>query len=383
MEFSIKDTYRAQVEAITGGKNTVMYDDYGNPNIMVLIHDMHSSYYGISDNHHYAASYITNEEFEDNKCRRETWIAKYAASRGNNQCPSSAPNKQFWFTSNFSEAKNACKRMGKGWHLTSNYEWLQIAYSGIINGTMKEVDFTNEWIYEALGCGPIPEGSKTIDPMNMRTGMYGSAYSHTGDIDGVMDMQGTVWQYVDGLYTGPGWEELHYWGYHGRPINCVFDDKYTDYGRHADGTYYPICLDTNTTPENYDGCRAHLDTDHFRETPSFYDGPMPSAWSTPGDDAAISENVVLSIGVKKLHENNVPDKSNYHPRIAFQCQNGEDVIMHASRGGSLPNSILDRAAQKMRANAVDLLFMPESKYGIHYGVPDCGFRFSYTGELSV
>ena len=35
--YSIKDTYRAAVEAATGGKNTVIYDDKGNPSIMVAI----------------------------------------------------------------------------------------------------------------------------------------------------------------------------------------------------------------------------------------------------------------------------------------------------------------------------------------------------------
>lgn len=35
--YSIKDTYRAAVEAASGGKNTVMYDDQGNPSIMVVI----------------------------------------------------------------------------------------------------------------------------------------------------------------------------------------------------------------------------------------------------------------------------------------------------------------------------------------------------------
>ncbi len=34
--FSIKDSYRQAVEAATGGKCTVMYDDQGYPSIMVL-----------------------------------------------------------------------------------------------------------------------------------------------------------------------------------------------------------------------------------------------------------------------------------------------------------------------------------------------------------
>ncbi len=34
---STKDAYRQAVEAATDGKNTVMYDDKGNPSIMVRI----------------------------------------------------------------------------------------------------------------------------------------------------------------------------------------------------------------------------------------------------------------------------------------------------------------------------------------------------------
>ena len=33
--FSIKDNLRASVEAATGGKVTVLYDDVGNPSFMV------------------------------------------------------------------------------------------------------------------------------------------------------------------------------------------------------------------------------------------------------------------------------------------------------------------------------------------------------------
>ena len=33
--FSIKDSYRAAVEAQTGGRNTVLYDDQGNPSVCI------------------------------------------------------------------------------------------------------------------------------------------------------------------------------------------------------------------------------------------------------------------------------------------------------------------------------------------------------------
>lgn len=35
--FSIKDTYRQAVEAASGGKQTVLYDDKGYPSIMNVI----------------------------------------------------------------------------------------------------------------------------------------------------------------------------------------------------------------------------------------------------------------------------------------------------------------------------------------------------------
>ena len=35
--YSEKETFRMAVEASTGGKNTVLYDDKGNPSIMVVI----------------------------------------------------------------------------------------------------------------------------------------------------------------------------------------------------------------------------------------------------------------------------------------------------------------------------------------------------------
>jgi len=35
--FSMKDAYRQAIEAASGGKNTVLYDDMGQPSVMVRI----------------------------------------------------------------------------------------------------------------------------------------------------------------------------------------------------------------------------------------------------------------------------------------------------------------------------------------------------------
>lgn len=47
--FSIKDTYRQAVEAASGGKQTVLYDDKGYPSIMNIIPKLSYKDVGLSD----------------------------------------------------------------------------------------------------------------------------------------------------------------------------------------------------------------------------------------------------------------------------------------------------------------------------------------------
>ena len=47
--FSIKDTYRQAVEAASGGKQTVLYDDKGYPSIMNVIPKLSYKDVGLSD----------------------------------------------------------------------------------------------------------------------------------------------------------------------------------------------------------------------------------------------------------------------------------------------------------------------------------------------
>lgn len=58
--FSIKDTYRQAVEAASGGKQTVLYDDKGYPSIMNIIPKLSYKDVGLSDStKHFRRSWLT------------------------------------------------------------------------------------------------------------------------------------------------------------------------------------------------------------------------------------------------------------------------------------------------------------------------------------
>ena len=119
--FSIKDTYRQAVEAATGGKNTVMYDDKGNPSVMVAIprFNIGDVIAGGPATPHPA--FIVNGVTKD-----VIYISKYQNIVHDSRAYSAAfqdPANSL----NFDSALNYCKNKGAGWHLMTNAEWAAVA----------------------------------------------------------------------------------------------------------------------------------------------------------------------------------------------------------------------------------------------------------------
>jgi len=127
---SVKDTYRQAVEAATNGKNTVMYDDKGNPSIMVCIPRFNLSDVidGAPDTPHPA--FIVN-----GVVKSEIWISKFQNIVHDNRAYS-IPGVDPRVSVNFEQAKEYCANKGDGWHLMTNAEWAAIALWSKKNETM-------------------------------------------------------------------------------------------------------------------------------------------------------------------------------------------------------------------------------------------------------
>src|SRR5690606_12542231 len=119
--FSIKDSYRQAVEAATGGRNTVMYDDRGYPSIMVAIPQFRlSDIFPEWPNVVHPAFIVNGVE------KSEIWISKYQNVVYDGRAYS-LPGQDPRTSITFDAARAACFAKGPGWHLMTNAEWAAVA----------------------------------------------------------------------------------------------------------------------------------------------------------------------------------------------------------------------------------------------------------------
>jgi len=230
MEFSFKDTLRTAVEIATDGKNTVMYDEYDNPNMMVCIPVYDKSALGLSNGTHPA--FILDDDTEV----REIWVSKYMNVIGNGgvgiSIPRVVPSKL-----TFKDAKTACAKKGRGWHLITNIEWSAIASNVAKRGlSPREAKWDGCQTTTRACLHRTEEGEFT-------TGAHvaGGALNHDGKMEGICDMQGLYREHVDGIYVSDGKKRQIYVHGNGKvPQNRFRDNKY-----YATGWCYDWSSGTN------------------------------------------------------------------------------------------------------------------------------------------
>lgn len=201
---SIKDTYRQAVEAATDGKNTVMYDDKGNPSIMVCIPRFNLSDVidGAPDTPHPA--FIV-----DGVVKNEIWISKFQNIVHDNRAYS-LPGQDPRTYVNYDQAKQYCANKGSGWHLMTNAEWAAIALWSKKNGTMPRGNNN----YGADHTASYERGREVHKVDATRTGRVATgsgpaSWSHDGTNAGIFDLNGNVWEWVDGIRIEDGKIYVH------------------------------------------------------------------------------------------------------------------------------------------------------------------------------
>ncbi|MDR1067732.1 MAG: SUMF1/EgtB/PvdO family nonheme iron enzyme [Clostridiales Family XIII bacterium] len=188
---------RAALENRSGGKNTIITDDIGRPSVMVRVPKFRWSdvYDGAGDE--ICSAFIAGGREVDH-----LYISKYLNIVEYGRAYS-IYGRDPANSLTIDEAREACARKGRGWHLLTNAEWCAIAHlcekRGIRPGgnTSKGSDALDP---RASG-EPAQSGHRIDESITERTltGTGPESWSHDGTAAGIYDMVGNVWEHVAGL----------------------------------------------------------------------------------------------------------------------------------------------------------------------------------------
>ena len=168
-----------QTERSKTMRNEVIFDKWGNPDIMVA---------------------FTPDELGlpaelKGKKVSEYLIAKYQATIING-VPYSLPYQKPAVDVNLDQAIELCETKGPGWHLITNDEWAALARQSLKLGTMPTGN-TNSGKSDSH-----PEQTGTTYDGGYGKTLTGSGpveWNHDGTAEGVADMCGNVWERVGGI----------------------------------------------------------------------------------------------------------------------------------------------------------------------------------------
>lgn len=195
--YSIKDNYRAAVEAQSGGKNTVLGDDKGYPSIMVAIPKFHLDEVIPGAPHEVHPAFRVAGEVKD-----VIYISKYQNIIQDGRAYS-LPMQDPAVSVDFDHAMQYCTAKGPGWHLMTNAEWAALALWTKKNGTMprgnnlygKDHSASHE---KGVVTHTTLSGGTTHDA-RVATGSGPAGWSHNNTNEGIFDLNGNIWEWVHGM----------------------------------------------------------------------------------------------------------------------------------------------------------------------------------------
>jgi hypothetical protein len=188
------DDLKLAVEALTGGKNTVLLDDVGLPSIMVVWPKQKNNalFTGGLD--------VVHPGSIVNMVEKDFYVSKYQNVVYNNRAYS-LPMRDPRANINFDTALANCRNKGRGWGLTPYSLWAQIALWCRKNGTMPRGNnnYGSDHAYAHEKGVPSMELDSNNRVQRCATGSGPATWNHNWLPDGIADLNGNVSEWCAGM----------------------------------------------------------------------------------------------------------------------------------------------------------------------------------------
>lgn len=193
------DDFKLAIEAMSGGKNTILFDDRGMPSVMVPFPKMKMSdlIEGGSQNIHPAF-------MVDNVEKDVMYVSKFQNIVLEDRAYS-LPMRDPKVNLNFDQAVNYCRNKGEGWGLMPYSLWCAIVLWCRKNETMprgnNNYGFDHGYPHEkGIPCAYETDGRTT----RCLTGSGPATWYHNWMPDGIADLNGNIWEWCAGMRLDDG-----------------------------------------------------------------------------------------------------------------------------------------------------------------------------------
>lgn len=201
----IKDANRYAVERASGGRQTVLYDDLGNPSVMNIIPIFRYEDLGYSED--MGTGVVSCFDVGTGANKSEIFIGSFQSSLVGNRAVS-LPRVDPAVSVNFDAAKGYCANKGAGWHLMTMHEWAAISLWCMANGFEPRGNTNYGRAHDRyVERGRRSDGGLPGDTSGtalVHAGSGPDAWRHNNSPWGISDLVGNVWEWLDGFKLQDG-----------------------------------------------------------------------------------------------------------------------------------------------------------------------------------